>query len=443
MVKHVRNTALALALGAALGVMSAPALAGASDSDRLNELQQKLDQSLKMIEALSNRVHELEAHQPAATASAAAPAPAPAPAPAEAQRLDTVEQKVAQIETANASRRGDDTGLPIHGFADVGGGTHNPYNPGLKGANIGELDFYLTPTIGGNVRSLFELNFEVSPGGTVGVDLERAQIGYQFSDQATVWLGRFHTPYGYVNTALHHGLWVAEALRRPKFLQFEDHGGAMPAHTVGAWLTGALRNGDGKLLYDVYAGNGQQIQGGLIDMRNAGNLHGSMMGGGRLGYQFTGGALEGLTLGVHAFTDRIDDDQMPANITRLKVYGGYVVYDTDSWENIVEFYAFNNEDLTGNTGSHRSNAGFGQFAYRAGWGVPYVRYEKAHFDQTDQFFAQQTNVNSGNSYYRSAAGVRFDVNLKSAIKFEFANTHQTDGLVGQYNEVLAQYAIRF
>jgi len=439
MVKHVRKTALALALGAMLGAASMPAAAAGSDTDRLNELQQKLDQSLKMIEALSNRVRELEARQPAVAASAAASAPAPV----EAQRLETVEQKVAQIESANASRRGDDTGLPIHGFADVGGGTRNAVSPGLKGANIGELDFYLTPTLGGRTRSLFELNFEVGSDGSVGVDIERAQIGYQFSDQAMLWLGRFHTPYGYVNTALHHGLWVSEALRRPKFLQFEDHGGAMPAHTVGAWLNGAVRGNGGKLLYDVYAGNGQQIQGGAIDMRNAGTTHGSLMGGGRLAYQFTDGKLEGLTLGVHAFTDRIDDDQLPANITRLKVYGGYVVYDTDNWENIVEFYAFNNEDLTGNTGSHRSNAGFGQFAYRAGWGVPYVRYEKANFDQTDQFFAQQTNLSSGNSYYRSAVGVRFDIDLKSALKFEFADTHQTDGVVNQYSEVLAQYAIRF
>ncbi len=188
------------------------------------------------------------------------------------------------MERENASRNADDTGLPLHGFADVGVGTHNPINPGLKGFNVGNLDFYMTPRLGDRTRALFELNTEVSSGGSVGVDLERAQIGYQFSDQATVWLGRYHTPYGYVNTALHHGNWINNSLRRPNFLQFEDNGGIVPAHTVGVWLTGLSRTGGGggKLLYDIYIGNSQQIVAGVLDMRNAGNADGQLIAGGRV-----------------------------------------------------------------------------------------------------------------------------------------------------------------
>ena len=61
-------------------------------------------------------------------------------------------------------------------------------------------------------------------------------------------------------------------------------------------------------------------------------------------------------------------------------------------------------------------------------------------DQTDQFFSQQA---SGMSYYRTAAGLRYDFNLKTAFKFEVAKTHYTDRIVGQFNEVLADVAIRF
>jgi len=66
-----------------------------------------------------------------------------------------------------------------------------------------------------------------------------------------------------------------------------------------------------KSLYDVYIGNGQKIIGGEIDMRSAGNDHGKPIYGGRAGYQWTAGAAEGLTLGVHAFDSRVDDDQVP------------------------------------------------------------------------------------------------------------------------------------
>ena len=420
----------AISLLAVAGIAAMPVHAsGATDqSNALAEMQRKLDQSLLAIQALTERVHELEAKQAAG------------PVTTDAPRLEATEKKLEQLEQENASRNSDDTGLPLHGFADVGVGTHNPINRDLKGFNVGNLDFYLTPRLGDRTRALFELNTEVSSEGAVDVDLERAQIGYQFGDEATVWMGRYHTPYGYSNTALHHGSWINNSLRRPKFLQFEDNGGIVPAHTVGLWVTGSRHTGAGRILYDAYTGNSQQIVGGALDMRNAGNTHGNLIGGGRIAYEFKAGAAEGLTLGAHAFTARITDDQAFANATRVLSYGGYAVYDTDRWENIAEIYLFDNEDLSGGSGTHRSNAGFVQFGYRSSWGVSYARYERAALTQSDRYFAA---LEGGGSYHRVALGARFDLDLKSALKLELANTRLTDRTRDQYGEGLVQYAIRF
>jgi hypothetical protein len=428
---------------------------------------------MQMIRELSQKVHDLEARaaqQPAAPAAApgttpatpataqapAAPAPAvpavaaaPPAAPAapdNAARLTSLEQTIAQM-AANAWQRAEDTGMPMHGFADVGLGTHNAEFPQYRGADVGELDFFLTPRLGGRTRALFELNFEVGSDGTVGVDLERAQIGYQFSDSATIWLGRFHTPYGFYNTAFHHGQWIAIALRRPRFIEFEDHGGIMPAHTVGLWLTGSERLGDMKLTYDAYLGNSQRIYNGILDMNNAGVPRGSAIVGGNLGL-LPGGVLDGLKVGVDAFQTRIEDqDATPAGFpqvnpyfTQVKSYGTYAVYDTDRWEDIAELHFFDNTDLTGHTGSHHSDAGFIQIGYRAGRLTPYGRYERGAFQQSDPYFAAQLN---GNSYDREALGVRFDIDLSSALKMEFAKTSFTDRIVNTYGEALVQYAIRF
>jgi hypothetical protein len=431
----------------AIAVMPSAALSASGKPDpALAEMQKKLDQSLQMIQALTERVHELEAKQAAASAAVAPPATPATPAAADNARLEADEQKLEQLEKENASRNADDTGLPLHGFADVGVGTHNPINADLKGAYVGNLDFYLAPRLGDHTRALFEMNTEVGSDGTVGVDLERAQIGYQFNDQAMLWVGRYHTPYGFVNTALHHGSWINNSLRRPNFLQFEDNGGIMPAHTVGLWLTGATRVGAGKVLYDAYAGNSQEIFGGVLDMRNAGNADGHLGGGARLAYQFSTGAAEGLMLGVHAFTARIDEEMAPPSnlppmsATRVLAYGGYAVFDTDRWENIAEIYLFDNRDLNGGTGTHRSNAGFLQFGYRATWGVPYARFERTMLEQSDPYFAA---LEGGGSYHRIALGARFDLDLKSAIKLELASTRLTDRSRGQYGEGLVQYAIRF
>jgi hypothetical protein len=437
--------------------------AAADDKDRIAALEQKLDQSLQLIQQLSARVHDLEAQvaqappaaakppspgaAPAAAAAAAAQPAAPASQPAgvtapdTAQRLARVEQTVTEM-AASGGQHAEDLGMPMHGFADVGVGNHNAEFSQYQGADIAELDFFLTPRLGSRTRALFELNFEVGSDGNVGVDLERAQIGYQFSDSATVWLGRFHTPYGYYNTAFHHGQQIATSLRRPRFIEFEDHGGIMPAHTVGAWLTGSQRLGDEKLTYDVFIGNSQRIKNGILDMNNAGNTQGSTIVGGNLGMLLSG-ALDGLKVGVDVFQTRIlDEDAMviPAPATRVRSYGAYAAYDTDAWEDIAEFHVFDNDDLTGHTGTHHSDAGFVQMGYRAGRYTPYARYERGAFQQSDHFFAAQIN---GSSYYRTALGLRFDVDLVSSLKLELAETHLTDRVIGSYDEALLQYAIRF
>ena len=435
-----RSGAIVL-LACALAALPVRAWSAAAQSDALAEMQKQLDQSLQAIQALTRRVGELEAKLAASNAAPAAPtAPMAASPPApDSTRLEAAEQKLEQLERENAGRNSDDTGLPLHGFADVGAGTRNPINPDIKGFYVGNLDFYMTPQLGDRTRALFELNTEVGSDGGVDVDLERAQIGYQFGDQATVWLGRFHTPYGYVNTALHHGAWVNNSLRRPKFLQFEDNGGILPAHTVGLWTTGALRSGSGRVLYDAYIGNSQHIVDGVLDMQNAGSSNGQMMGGGRLAYQFSEGASDGLTFGLHALSARVTDDQLNST-TRVLVYGGYAVYDTDRWENIAELYLFDNSDGSFGTGTHHSTAGFLQLGYRAPWGMPYARYERAALSQSDPYFYEQT---SGGSYERGSLGVRFDIDLKSSFKLEIADTRLTDRADYQYGEGLVQYAIRF
>ena len=434
---------LALALVACLaGTALAAPVAAKRPADRITALEQRLEQSQLLIERLAAQVQALQAQvgkQPTSVAATAPANAAPPAASADSERLATVERDLAQMTAAAANRSTEGDGVPLHGFADVGAGSHNPVTAGLKGADVGSVDFYLAPQLGAKSRALVELNFEVSEEGSVGVDLERAQLGYQFGNAGTAWVGRFHTPYGYYNTAFHHGQQIATSLRRPRFLAFEDQGGIMPAHTVGMWFTGTRRTGEGRVGYDFYVGNAQSILDGTIDMRNAGNSSGQLSVGGRLYYQL-GGSLDGLQFGVSALSARITDEQVAANLTRLNVLGAHVAFDSDHWENMLEYYHFSNESIAGDGAKHSSNAGFVQLARRAGDWTPYVRYERTQLDQADGYFAGQA---SGGSYHREALGLRFDIDLKSSLKLELADTHFTDRTQFSYSDVLTQYAVRF
>ena len=456
MIARRRPSALAQAVGLAIfgALLAAPSLALAqkSPTERIDELEKKLEQSLKQIEQLGIEVVRLRAAQPAPVAPI--DAGVNERVIQQATKIEGIERQVDQINESNASRGLRLGAVPLHGFADIGFTTSresNLYQTGPKGFNVGSFSLYLTPAFGDRVKSLVELLFEVNHDGALAIDLERLQMGYTFSDAATLWGGRFHTPYGIWNTAFHHGQQLQTSLSRPRFLEFEDRGGILPAHTVGAWAHGMLPVGGARFNYDVFTGNAPRIgidpalpaRGGNLNPNVWGSNNHSWLMGFRAEFA-PRGALEGLQLGVHALRADVNDDSAALNRTRLLTYGPYAAYTTDQWEILAEFYQFSNRDVSGATGTHASNAWYAQVGYHIGRMTPYIRAERASLNQADNYFAFQ---NSGRSYNAASLGLRFDLTDSVALKFEVGRTTlhnvKLDGGDDRFSEFRSQLAMRF
>lgn len=411
----------ALVAAGLCSTLGAPAFADAQ-SDRLQALEKRLEGSVKIIETLSARIAELERQAKAAPALASAQAAQAVQAvqAVQAQTMATLQDSVTQL-SEGLNRRSSDSGLPVHGFADVGAAWSSGNDPGkLRGFNAGTLDLYLTPQFGDRVKGLAELVVEYGQDGGVAVDLERLQLGYTVNDALTVWLGRFHTPYGLWNTDFHHGANLQTSISRPRFIEFEDKGGILPAHSVGVWATGKTALGGGKLTYDAYLANGPRIAERTLDFSAYTDGNANKMLGGNLGYQ-AGGALSGLTLGVHAFGSTVevhDNNAAVISATKLRMAGAYVSYDENDWEVIGEVYHFANVDLGANQ-RHASNIGFLQVGRTFGAWTPFVRLEKAALDPADNYFRSQA---SGRSYRRAAFGLRYALDPRSSFKFELSDT---------------------
>jgi hypothetical protein len=406
-------------------------------ADRLAELERKLEASLEVIQQLSGRLRQVESQSGKSAADAAAVS-----APALAAKVADLESQV----KAAVDRPEEDRGLALHGFADVGLARSSLGRP--SGGYVGSLDFYMTPKMSDRVVSLIELNFEVSEAGDVGVDLERLQVGYIVSDNFTLWAGRFHSPYGYWNTAFHHGAQLQTSLLRPRFLDFEDRGGILPAHSVGLWGTGSIRTDAGRLGYDLYTANSSVIAmddpatpgTGVLNMRQAGATDRGLMVGGNLSFGFKG-ALDGLTLGLHALQGSIKDDlESGHHRTHLGMLGAWGVYNENNWDVMGEYYHFSNRDQGAGTGTHGSSAWYLQAGYSVGAFTPFARIERTRLDQTDNYFAQQA---SGQSYERSALGVRYELNPRTALKLEASHTRELDRAPASYTEFRSQLAVRF
>ncbi len=228
-------------------------------------------------------------------------------------RLATVERNVDQL-SENGGNASADPGIPVHGFADVGFTRASNDDTRLDQAGHGfwanALDFYLTPQFTDRSKALVELIFEFLPDG-LATDLERIQLGYTFSDRLTTWVGRFHAPYGYWNTGYHHGAQIQTSITRPRFIDFEDKGGLLPAHVMGAWATGDVPIGSAKLNYDLYIGNGNAIVGvgdvttptprGYLTINNARDSNNNTLVGANVGYK-----MGGMVVGVHGFSQRVN-----------------------------------------------------------------------------------------------------------------------------------------
>ncbi|OGS90573.1 MAG: hypothetical protein A2Z95_00190 [Gallionellales bacterium GWA2_60_18] len=424
----------------------------ASDSDRIRELERKLERSLQLIEELSNKVHQLETGKTDQPRRIAADNPN--------QHIDTPGDAFPAASLPAGMRHHDDS-TPLHGFLDAGfaaSGQGNAQASGPKGFNVGSFDLYLTPQFGDRAKALVELLFEVKANGHLETDLERVQLGYTFSDAATLWAGRVHTPFGYWNTGFHHGAQIQTSILRPKFLDFEEKGGIMPSHLTGMWLTGNVRTGDGKINYDLYAGNGPRLEigstlsTGTSNPAAGGDDNHQAFVGFNAGYNFGSGAVRGLRLGAHGFRGDVNDSN--GSKTGVSMGGLYGILVNDDWEIMSEYYRFHDTVKTLTAGAtvttavgnaHTSNAWFAQAARNFGQWTPFARAEKSALDRNDPYFFYQTG---GLSYSRQTLGLRYDLDYSSAIKVEVNSTHidgtNADGTVNdRFPEARAQWSARF
>lgn len=394
--------------------------------EALNNRVQELEQRLRVLEDLVIRLRETGAR--AAAPSSATSAEAAAVPPTAAQRASGHDRDELPIAK---------TPIALRGFADVGWGkTSGGGNSGFKDIS---LSLYLTPRLSDSVKSVVELVFERNSDGKLSTDLERLQVGYTFHRGVTVWLGRFHTPLGYWNTAFHHGQQLQTAVLRPQLIEFEDRGGILPVHTIGLWGTGALNAGSGRVTYDLFGGNSPSIDGGTLNPNDLGGAAPGASVGSNIGYLF-GEVADGLKIGAHAYRADVHDDAPVGSRVRLGILGAYVVLDTPVWEVIGEYYHFRNADLSGGTGRHHSWAGFVQAGLRIGLWTPYARLETASLDQTDTYFALQS---SARTYRRSAVGLRYEITPDSAIKSELNRTRRDESPNDSNNQLLMHWAIRF
>ena len=288
------------------------------------------------------------------------------------------------------------------------------------------VELFLTETQG-RLSFLAETMFEVGANNAFGVDMERLQIAYLFSDYFRLGAGRFHSAIGYYNDAYHHGRFFQTTVDRPEMVRFEDEGGLIPAHSVGLHADGRLPLGRvGSLRYDLEVSNGRgRVPSEVTNLTDQNNAKAY-----NLRLRVEPAFLDGLIVGGNVYLDTIDavDEAMLAPPQRISevILGAHLVYLENDFHFIAEYLHIRHKvSAIGYDGT--TQAVFVEVGYTLGRFTPYYRFERVAFPGAlDLFYAQNALAPLG-SFYNDIAGVKVGMSDYVAFKVEAGYTNYYSG----------------
>lgn len=295
----------------------------------------------------------------------------------------------------------------LFGFADFNYVSTN--RPGAaEGFREGQLAGHLAAELTSRL-SLFSEVTATPTATTFTVEVERAILRYDFTDQFKLSAGRYHTPLGYWNTAFHHGQWLQTTVGRPELIRFG--GSFLPVHFVGVLAEGTLGAGGAvELRYALGTGNGRHAN--ISRAGDAGDVNDRRAWTASVRSRLRG--RHALEVGAAVYLDRVNPAGGPSIDERIVT--AHVAWDGERPEVVAE-YANARHAAVGGV-RDVSQAGYLQVAYRflgrARVLKPYARIERVEVPSGDPLLGPL-----GLDYRAVLAGMRYDFAPIAALKVEY------------------------
>jgi len=250
-------------------------------------------------------------------------------------------------------------------------------------------------------------------------EFERLQFGWSNNKNTKAWLGRFHNPLGYWNTAQHHGIYLQTSISRPSIAEFSDDGGIMPMHITGALFEfEAPLGGGANLDVDIALGSGPTFKAGVlepVDPLRFGNTksHENMT----LRVRYIPDFSSDTQLGLFSGYMRMKGDSVVTNDIKQSQTGVFGVWDNDSLRLLGSVFLISSRlNLPGNiesSGDFTSGYVQAEYIFDDGFTL-YGRIEETSNVENDPYLALfPLFVDS-----RELLGLRYDVIRNHALTLE-------------------------
>ena len=404
-----------------LGMVMGTPLLCAQQINAPSDLNQQTSQLLlRRIDQLEGRVTELEA----ALAKKATEPPSPAPPQAALPPQPQTEPQAQPPESQGMDM--NKTLLRIRGFSDITfhGNDHIHDSPQCQAYTcfpssftIGQVNLFVTSDLSERFKFLSEIVFESDEFNNFGVDLERMQLQYSQNDYLNISVGRYHTAIGYYNTAYHHSTWFQTTTGRPFLFEFEDKGGPLPIHNVGASLFGRIPSGAVGLHYVVEIGNGRDSRSYVPPLgQNATAVQNYVDENSHKAFNVAlfarPDSIRGLQVGFSAYHDVLTPG-VPVRVGET-ILAAHAVFIRPNFEWLNEALVIRHTPQGGRV--FDTPGGYTQISKRFGSYRPYFRYQYLNAADSEPLFPD-IRLRAGPSL-----GVRYDPTDFVALKFQYDYT---------------------
>jgi hypothetical protein len=270
--------------------------------------------------------------------------------------------------------------------------------------------------------------------GTDDSEIERLQVGWEFVPNTTVWIGRYHQPASAWNIDHHHGQYLQTAITRPALEDWEDEGGIVPQHILGAVADTRIPTpSGGGLIGFLAAGFAPSV--GDRQLEAISVLHRDedphrLSFSGRLAWapDFVGSDELGFLVGKHEIVIERDSEALMGvrGYADFREFGFYAHWHLGSWRALGAVFRFDVD--------YPESPAAGSDLFWAG----YLQLERSLGDVVTVFAREENSSGLDSARWlrvqnrefpisREALGVRWDVFRRNALKIEVARPKTTFG----------------
>jgi hypothetical protein len=400
----------------ALVLVATPAMPQAATPAATDQRDEQIKTLLKRLENVEAELRNLKAAGATSSITAGSAVLSAAARPAESEEGEL---------------RGRFPEFRFHGFGDIDYVFNNREGERNTFA-LGQLDFFITSRLAEDINFLAESVVEANEENEFGFEIERLLLQYYPNDYVNISAGRYHTAIGYYSTAFHHGTWFQTAVGRPSIFNFEDEGGPLPIHNVGATVSGNIPSGKLGLRYTAEVGNGRNYTPDaepvltVADDNDYKSLNLALMA--RPEWS------PGLQVGASVYHDKVTPEGSPR--IDQTIFSVHAVYIRPAFELLNEAVLWRHE-AKGDKG-HYTPAFYSQISRKFGRYRPYLRYQYINAPGTDPIFQLlgQTGRRHG-----PTVGLRYDLSDFVALKAQYEHIFQREGK--EVNEITFQASFTF